>query len=57
MSEKAIVIGGSRFVGPYLLELLQTDDQDVTVFNRGNHLIDKDQIKFIQGDGIVILQK
>lgn len=50
MSEKALIIGGSRFVGPYLIDLLQKDNQQVTVFNRGNHPLNISGIDVILGD-------
>ncbi len=48
---KVLVIGGSRFVGPYIIDLLLKHKHKVTVFNRGllrNTYTKK--ITFIQGD-------
>lgn len=47
---KILIIGGSRFVGPYLIDMLQKD-HEVTVFNRGT--IQKEypkHVKFLKGD-------
>lgn len=46
---KILVIGGSRFVGPYLVEMLLEKGCAVTVFNRGSVPCPKGA-KFIQGD-------
>jgi 2'-hydroxyisoflavone reductase len=50
MSHKALIIGGSRFVGPHLLKLLQNDNCDITVFNRGNNALDYGSATYVQGD-------
>lgn len=48
---KILVIGGSRFVGPLLLEGLLEHKHAITVFNRGNLVISYPrQIRFIKGD-------
>lgn len=46
-----LIIGGSRFVGPYVIQKLLTRGHQVTVFNRGTRRTDygKD-VRFIQGD-------
>lgn len=50
MSNKVLVIGGSRFVGPYLLDLLSKDDNEITVFNRGTLSTTYPKASFVQGD-------
>jgi nucleoside-diphosphate-sugar epimerase len=50
MKEKVLIIGGSRFVGPYLLDLLQKDGCEITVFNRGNRENKYKNAKFVQGN-------
>ena len=45
-----LVIGGSRFVGPILLELLLKDKNEVTVFNRGNLRAEYKNTRFVRGD-------
>lgn len=48
---KILVIGGSRFVGPYILDLLLKHNHEVTVFNRGQLNVNySPKITFIQGD-------
>jgi len=34
--KKILIIGGSRFIGPALVNLINTEDRMITVFNRGN---------------------
>ncbi|MFA7300819.1 MAG: NAD-dependent epimerase/dehydratase family protein [Candidatus Shapirobacteria bacterium] len=50
MKNKILVIGGSRFVGPYLIDLLAKDDNEITIFNRGNFLTAYSNAKFVKGD-------
>lgn len=50
MKKQILIIGGSRFVGPYLLDLLLQDDNEITIFNRGNFSTNYTNAKFIQGD-------
>lgn len=46
-----LIIGGSRFVGSYLIKLLQNRGHSLTVFNRGKIQSKYDgKIKFIRGD-------
>lgn len=46
-----LVIGGSRFVGPYIIEMLLEKGHKVTVFHRGEIQKDyKERVSFIQGD-------
>ena len=45
---KMLVIGGSRFVGPILLELLLKDKNEVTVFNRGNLRAEYKNTRFVR---------
>lgn len=37
MSVKTLVIGGTRFIGPYVVRELAAHGHDVTVFHRGTH--------------------
>lgn len=46
-----LVIGGSRFTGPKVINRLITGGHQVTVFNRGNHnTLDTDNVKSIIGN-------
>lgn len=37
MTDSALVIGGTRFIGRHVVEDLLDNDYEVTIFNRGNH--------------------
>ena len=54
---RILIIGGSRFVGPHLLKLLQQDDSEITVFNRGNHKMDYGTSTYVKGDRLKDLSK
>ncbi len=46
-----LIIGGSRFVGPYLVDLLVRKNHTVTVFNRGSiSSVYPPSVRFIKGD-------
>lgn len=45
-----LIIGGSRFVGPLLIEKLLSKNHRITVFNRGTHNIGSKSITKIAGD-------
>lgn len=48
---KFLIIGGSRFVGPYLIDMLLEQGHDVTIFNRGRIQAKYDtRVRFIAGD-------
>ncbi len=47
---KILIIGGSRFVGPLVVEKLLENKHDVTIFNRGKIKSKYENVKFIQGD-------
>src|SRR3989344_1494993 len=47
---KILIIGGSRFVGPLIVDKLVSKGHDVTLFNRGRIKSSYKNIKFIQGD-------
>jgi len=50
---RALVIGGTRFIGRHLVEDLLAQDYDVTIFNRGNHenpFADDDRVDHVEGD-------
>ncbi len=45
-----LIIGGSRFVGPLLVERLLKKEHRVTLFNRGIYQSTYSKVRFIQGD-------
>lgn len=46
-----LIIGGSRFVGPYIVDLLLKNKHNVTVFNRGViQSLYSSKVKFVVGD-------
>ncbi len=47
---KILIIGGSRFVGPLLVDKLVSRHHDITIFNRGKIKSDYKNVKFILGD-------
>src|SRR3989344_7902571 len=47
---KILIIGGSRFVGPLVVEKLLKNKHDITIFNRGKIQSNYNKVKFIQGD-------
>ncbi|PSP78152.1 epimerase [Halobacteriales archaeon QS_1_68_20] len=50
---RALVIGGTRFIGRHLVEELLANDYEVTIFNRGNHdnpFADDDRVRHVEGD-------
>ncbi len=50
---RALVIGGTRFIGRHLVEELLAHGYDVTIFNRGNHenpFADDDRVDHVEGD-------
>src|SRR5579872_5112625 len=48
---KVLILGGSRFVGPYVVDMLLDRGVEVTVFNRGNFQSPyKGKVKLIKGD-------
>ncbi|OHA02015.1 MAG: hypothetical protein A3C11_00025 [Candidatus Sungbacteria bacterium RIFCSPHIGHO2_02_FULL_49_12] len=48
---KVCIIGGSRFVGPYLVKLLTSHGHRVTVFNRGGQQsVYPEGVRFCEGD-------
>lgn len=49
----ALVVGGTRFIGPATVEELLAAGYDVTVFNRGSHdnpFADRDRVEHLRGD-------
>ena len=51
--ERALVIGGTRFIGRHLVAELLDNDYRVTMFNRGNHdnpFEDRDGVDHVEGD-------
>ncbi|MBS3068399.1 NAD-dependent epimerase/dehydratase family protein [Candidatus Micrarchaeota archaeon] len=47
---KILIIGGSRFVGPYLIQKLFKNGHTITIFNRGKIESNYSHVTFIQGD-------
>jgi len=48
---KVLIIGGSRFVGPLLVEKLLRKGHELTLFNRGNNQSTySSKVKFVKGD-------
>ena len=47
---KILIIGGSQFLGPLIIDKLVEKGHDLTIFNRGRTKSDYDNLKFIQGD-------
>ena len=50
---RALVIGGTRFIGRHTVNELLTHDYDVTIFNRGQHpnpFADHDQVTRVKGN-------
>ena len=47
---KILIIGGSRFVGPLIIDKLVEKGHDITVFNRGKTKSQYNNVNFVQGD-------
>jgi len=47
---KILIIGGSQFIGPLILDKLVKKNHDIIVFNRGKTKSQYDNVKFIKGD-------
>ena len=53
MSDHALVIGGTRFIGRHTVEAFLDAGYDVTIFNRGNHdnpFAENDRVVHVEGD-------
>jgi len=53
MSDQALVVGGTRFIGRHTVETFLEVGYDVTVFNRGNHdnpFAANDAVDHVEGD-------
>ncbi len=53
MSDTALVIGGTRFIGRHLVEELLAHAYEVVLFNRGNHdnpFADDERVDHVEGD-------
>jgi len=53
MSDSALVVGGTRFVGRHTVEELLDHDYHVTIFNRGNHdnpFAGRENVDHVEGD-------
>lgn len=50
MSNKILIIGGSRFVGPYLVDFVLKDGNELTIFNRGNFAMEYAGATIVKGD-------
>ena len=56
MSDSALVVGGTRFIGRYTVEEFLDQGYGVTITNRGNHdnpFADDDRVEHVQGDRTV----
>ena len=47
---RILIMGGTRFIGVYLTQLLVEQGHDVVLFNRGNRPLPVDNITQISGD-------
>jgi len=47
---KVLVIGGTRFIGTFVIEQLLDKGHDVALFHRGNHQVPYENITSIKGD-------
>lgn len=47
---RILIMGGTRFIGVYLTEILVERGHEVVLFNRGNHPAPVEGVKQIQGD-------
>lgn len=47
---KVLILGGTSFLGPHLVQVLQERGHEVTLFNRGNHCIPFSNVEKLQGD-------
>jgi UDP-glucose 4-epimerase len=47
---RILIIGGTRFIGVYLTQLLVAAGHEVVLFNRGNHPLPWEGVKQINGD-------
>jgi nucleoside-diphosphate-sugar epimerase len=53
MTDHALVIGGTRFIGRHTVEEFLDSGYDVTTFNRGNHdnpFADEERVECVEGD-------
>ena len=53
MTDTALIVGGTRFVGRYAVRELAASGYDVTIFNRGNRenpFADDDRVEHVEGD-------
>ena len=53
MTDTALVVGGTRFIGRHTVEELLAHDYEVAIFNRGNHenpFADDDRVTHVEGD-------
>jgi nucleoside-diphosphate-sugar epimerase len=53
MTDTALVVGGTRFIGRHAVEDLLDHRYDVAIFNRGNHenpFADDDRVTHVEGD-------
>jgi 2'-hydroxyisoflavone reductase len=47
---KVLILGGTSFLGPYLIQELQQQGHEVTIFTRGNRNVDFPCVEKLQGD-------
>ncbi|QAU12397.1 NAD-dependent epimerase/dehydratase family protein [Halorubrum sp. BOL3-1] len=53
MTDTALVVGGTRFIGRHAVGELLAHDYEVTIFNRGNHenpFAENDRVTHVEGD-------
>ena len=53
MTDTALVVGGTRFIGRHTVEELLAHEYEVAIFNRGNHenpFADDDRVTNVEGD-------
>ncbi|WP_435127214.1 NAD-dependent epimerase/dehydratase family protein [Halobaculum sp. D14] len=53
MTDSALVVGGTRFIGRHVVDDLRENGYDVSIFNRGNHdnpFADADDVTHVEGD-------
>ena len=53
MSDSALVVGGTRFIGRHVVEELLDHGYEVSIFNRGNHdnpYADREDVARVEGD-------
>ncbi|MBS0652386.1 MAG: SDR family oxidoreductase [Verrucomicrobia bacterium] len=47
---KVLILGGTSFLGPHLVQELQQNGHEVTIFTRGNQRVELSQVEQLHGD-------